>query len=182
MSSDFPKGRVSETLRKLLYPDLTDHDVEAIVVCLMSHLLVEDQLNGLLYRSRLKYGSPEPESEFTSEAKDALWKSILDMAFAKKYVIVAELFSKLFPNEAKAIWKINDLRNDIFHGRAIKDAQFNGQAISEEATVEKIFQAAQFGSMQLSEFEEMMDSPYEIAESWKSRIKELIAGRCQKIS
>jgi hypothetical protein len=45
----FPKGRVAKTLRTLLYKDLTDHDIEAIVVCLMSHLLVEDHINTLLY-------------------------------------------------------------------------------------------------------------------------------------
>jgi hypothetical protein len=180
-SSDFPKGRVAETLRKILYPDLTDHDVEAIVVCLMSHLLVEDRLNGLLYRSRLKYG-PQPEPELASKAEDAMWKGIQDMGFAKKYELVYPLFSKLFPNEAKAIWEIKDIRNDIFHGRAIRNAKFNRQAISEEATVERIFTDAQFGSMQLDKFEEMMDGPYEIAESWKNVIKEWLAKRCQKIS
>ena len=81
------------------------------------------------------------------------------------------VFSELFPNEAKAIWKINDLRNTIFHGRAIKDATFDGQAISEEATVETIFRTAQFASMQLGKFEEMMDGPYVVAENWKKRIK-----------
>jgi|ERR1700733_11203588 hypothetical protein len=77
MSAGFPKGGVSKALRTILCPDLTDHDVEAIIVRLMSHLLVEDRLNGLLYRSRLKYRPPEAEPELASKAKDALWDNIV---------------------------------------------------------------------------------------------------------
>ena len=43
-SMGFPTGRVAQTLRKILYPELTDHEVEAIIVCLMAHLLIENSL------------------------------------------------------------------------------------------------------------------------------------------
>jgi hypothetical protein len=50
-SSSFPgEGSLAQRLRKILYPELTDHEVESITVCLMSHLLVERSINGVLYR------------------------------------------------------------------------------------------------------------------------------------
>ena len=50
MDWGFPKGHVAKTLRGILDPALTDHEVEAIVVCLMAHLLVENRINEVLYR------------------------------------------------------------------------------------------------------------------------------------
>lgn len=81
-------------------------------------------------------------------------------------------FAAHFPNEAPNVGKINALRNDIAHGRA-RDAKFDGQPISEEKTVEKIFLAAQFVSKQLDEFKEMIDSPHALAELWRKRLTEL---------
>jgi hypothetical protein len=43
---DFP---LAQTLRKALYPRLSDHEVEAVVVCLISHLLIEEKINEVLY-------------------------------------------------------------------------------------------------------------------------------------
>jgi hypothetical protein len=78
-----------------------------------------------------------------------------------------------FPAEAKTPWQINDLRNNVFHGRAIRDAKFEGHAISDEATVERIFLAVQFASMQFDKFQEMIDDPHAIAEKWRKRLAEL---------
>ncbi len=50
LGTNFPKGGLAQRLRKILYPGLTEHEVEAIVVCLMAHLLVEGSINGLLFR------------------------------------------------------------------------------------------------------------------------------------
>ena len=169
----FPKGRVAKTLRSILYPDLNDHEVEAIVVCLMGHLLVEDRLNRVLYRW-LKQDAPKPPADQqTAKADDELWRTIVNLDFAKKYSLVEPFFAPRFPNEAATPWKINNLRNDIFHGRAIKDAKFNGQPISDEATVEQIFLSAQFACKQLDKFEEMIDTPHALAERWSKRLTEL---------
>jgi hypothetical protein len=168
----FPKGRVAQTLRKILYPDLTDHQVEAIVVCLLVHLLIEGRLNGLLYRW-LKQDSPKPtEPERASEADDALWKSISKLSFLTKYSLVEPFFRVHSPNEAPNVRKINTLRNDVVHGRA-SEALFDGRSIFEEKTVEDIFLAAQFISMELAEFEEMIDRPHALAELWSKRLTEL---------
>jgi hypothetical protein len=172
-SMGFPAGRIAETLRKILYPELTDHEVEAIVVCLLSHLLIEDSLNGTLYRW-LKLDAPiPPKEENASRANDTLWNSILKMDFAKKYSLVQPYFGEFFPNEEKNPWEINNLRNEIVHGKAIKQATFRKQPISDEATIEKVFLAAQAVSMQLTKFEEMLDNRHALAERWRKRLEEL---------
>ena len=168
----FPKGRVAQTLRKILYPDLTDHEVEAIVVCLLAHLLIESRLNGLLYRW-LKQDAPKPaDAERARKADNALRKKIAEPTFLTKYCLVEPFFAAHFPSEALNVRKINALRNDIAHGRA-REATFDGRSISGENTVEQIFLAAQFVSMQLDKFEEMIDSPHALAENWSKRLAEL---------
>lgn len=169
----FPKGNVAQTLRKILYPALTDHEVEAVVVCLMAHLLIENKLNSVLYRWLRQDAPALTESEKQSKAEDKLWENIVKIDFAKKYSLVEPFFAERFPDYAESPWKINDLRNTIFHGRAIQDARFEGQPISDEKTVEKIFLAAQFASDRFDKFEEMIDAPHALAERWSKRLAEL---------
>jgi hypothetical protein len=170
--SGFPKGNVAQTLRKILYPRLSDHDVEAVMVCLMSHLLVEDKINRVLY-GWLKQDAPGwKENEKVTNAEAELWKNIVNIDFAKKYSLVKPFFAIHFPQEAANVYKINDLRNTIFHGRTIEDAKFNGQPISEEQTVEEIFLAAQGISTRLDKFAEMIDVPHANAERWRNRLAE----------
>jgi hypothetical protein len=95
------------------------------------------------------------------------------MDFAKKYSLIQPFFDVCFPNEEETLWKINDLRNTIFHGKAIKDAKYKDQFLSEEATVEKIFLDAQAASRQLAKFEEMVDGQHATAERWRKRLEEL---------
>ena len=40
-----PDGKVHKALREILYPDLTDSEKDAVIVCLLCHLLVENQIN-----------------------------------------------------------------------------------------------------------------------------------------
>lgn len=169
----FPKGQVAETLRKILAPDLTDHEVEAIVVCLVAHLLIESRLNNLLHRW-LSQDAPRPSGDArAAKAEDSLWNNIVKIDFAKKYSLVEPFFALHFHDDAAAAWKINDLRNHLFHGRAIRDARFAGQPLSDETTVEKIFLAAQSTSMQLRKFEELIDRPHAFAERWRARLEAL---------
>ena len=102
------------------------------------------------------------------------------MDFARKYLLVEPFFGMHFSEVAANVWKINDLRNNIFHGRAIADAKFEGQPLSDEKTVEKIFLAAQVVSMRLDTFEEMIDAPHAIAERWRKRLAELEAKKDDK--
>ena len=169
----FPKGQVAQTLRKIVYPKLTDHEVEVIVVCLLAHLLVENKLNGLLYRWLIQDAPNSSQEGMTVQAEDQLWKNIIKMDFAKKYSLIQPFFEVHFPSEAQNPWKLNDLRNHIFHGREIKDAKFRDQPISEEKTAEDIFLAAQFLSEKLDKFEEMIDAPHALAERWSKRLEEM---------
>jgi hypothetical protein len=169
----FHKGKVAESLRKILYPSLSDHEVEAIVVCLMAHSLIESKINRLIYRWLRPDAPAWKEEEAVSKAEDQLLKNIVKIDFAKKYSLVEPFFAMHFPEQAKNTWKINDLRNDIFHGRAIEEAKFNGQAISKEETVEKLFLAAQDVSMRFDKFEELVDVPHANAERWSKRLVEL---------
>lgn len=168
-----PKGSVAKKLRSILYPYLTDHQVETIVVCLMAHLLIEQNLNGLLYRWMNQNAPPLAEDEDHLKAEDALWEKIVGMGFSKKFSSVTPFFDAHFPNQAETIWKINALRNHIFHGRDIKEAKFEGQPISEESTVERIFIAAQDVSMRFGRFEEMLYSPQPFAERWRNSLMKL---------
>jgi hypothetical protein len=169
----FPKGPVAETLRKILAPDLTDHEVEAIVVCLVAHLLIESRLNNLLYGWLSQDAPRPPTDDQVSRAEDNLWKNIVKIDFAKKYSLIEPFVAPNFREEAATIWKLNDLRNDLFHGRALRDAKFAGQPFSDETTVENLFLAAQTASMQLRKFEELIDRPHAVAERWRTRLEAL---------
>ena len=139
----------------------------------MSHLLVEDKINRVLY-GWLKQDAPGwKEDEKVSKAEDELLSYIVNLEFTKKYFLIKPFFAIHFPQEAKNVLKINDLRNIIFHGRAIGDAKFNGQPISKEKTVEEIFLAAQDISMRLDKFAEMIDVPHANAERLRKRLSGL---------
>lgn len=166
-----PKGSVAKKLRTILYPDLTDHQVETIAVCLMAHLLIEQNLNGVLYRW-LNQNVPLAKGEDRLKGEDALWEKIVGTGFSKKFKAIEPFLKVHFSEQAQTIWKINDLRNHIFHGRAIEEAKFEGQPISEESTVERIFLAAQNVSMRFGRFEEVFDSLQPFDEPWKNRLME----------
>lgn len=178
-SARFPgSGSLAQRLRKILYPELNDHEVEAIVVCLLAHLLVENSLNGILHEW-LRLDAPDwGDAQKTKDTQDKLWKSITKLDFAKKYSLIEPFFALQFPKIASIPWAVNDLRNDIFHGRAIKEAKFDGMSISEEATVEKIFLSAQEISMSLDKFYELLRIRHDQADLWRERLKELGGSPC----
>jgi len=120
-STRFPgSGSLAQRLRKILYPELTDHEGEAIVVCLLAHLLVENSLNEILY-GWLRLDAPDwADTPKTKDAQEKLWKSITKLDFAKKYSLIEPFFALQFPKIAPIPWAINDLRNDIFTGEPSK--------------------------------------------------------------
>ena len=163
-----------QRLRKILYPELTDHEVETIVVCLMAHLLIENSLNGLLYRWLKQDTTMIRIATVMEKVYDNLWKNIVKLDFAKKYCLVEPFLSVCFSKEDVAgPWEINDLRNNIFHGRTIKDATFRGRPIGDERTVEDIFLVAQQICMNFDKLVEMLDAPHALADRWRGRLEEL---------
>jgi hypothetical protein len=170
---------VAKTLRNLLYEDLSNHDVEAIVVCLLSHLLVEDRISDLLYKWLVSdLPSKGEDSKETTEAnlrkvKSEMWKSITKIQFAQKFLIIEPVFTHWFPKEAGDIWKLNDLRTSIFHGKSIKDVEFKGKSIGTEEGIEEVYLTAQYITMRFDELAELIDSPHVLAEKRAARLKEL---------
>jgi len=154
-----PTGSVAKKLRTILYPDFTDHQVETIIVCLMAHLLIEQNLNGLLYRWLNKNDPPLAEA--------ALWDKIVKDKFSNKFKPVSKFMTGRLPKEKKTIKEINKLRNYICHGSPIEQAEFEGKPLSKESTVERIFLAAQDVSLRFGRFEEVLDSYQPFDEPWK---------------
>ncbi len=113
-------------------------------------------------------------AESKNEAGETLWNNVVKLDFAKKYSLVEPFFSVYSSKEAAGNpWKINDLRNAIFHGRAIKEAKFQGKLICDESTVENIFLVAQATCRNFDKFEEMLDAPHALADRWRKRLEEL---------
>ena len=156
----FPKGQVAQTLRKILSPQLTDHEAEAIVVCLLSHLMVEFKLNRVLYQWLRQDAPISGKDEGATKAEDEMLERIVRMSFANKWELIKPFFEIRFPNDAKDPKELNKLRNHIFHGRPIKDAKFDEQPIADEKTVQEIFLTAQRLSENFDKFEEMLDAPH----------------------
>jgi hypothetical protein len=172
-------GNYAKTLRRSLFDDLSDHDVEAIVISLVSHLMVEGRINQFLYKWLL-FDLPQkgPESLQTAvvenkkmEAK--LWQSITNLQFAPKYSIIEPIMANWFPNEVKDIWKLNDLRNDIFHGRKLKDVKFKGKSIGTNEGIEEVFMTAQCFYKRLDMLSEEVEGPHLLSKKWAKRLKEL---------
>lgn len=157
------KKQIAKGLRQILYPDLTDVDVENISICLLCHLLIENRINDILYRW-LNYDMPFTDKMDEKKIRDVLWKKITIMSFATKYSIILPAFSAFFEKPSQSIWKINDLRNDIFHGRAINNAKFKGKVINSEGVIENLFITAQEIVHYLEEFDELLDGRRALAE------------------
>ena|SRR6187549_3749910 len=109
-----------------------------------------------------------------NEAEDALWNQIVKMNFSQKYKLIEPFCATSFSKDAVADpWKINELRNDLFHGRAIKEAQFKKKSICDESTVHDIFVAAQSTTRNLRQFEEILDASHALGDGLKDRFEQL---------
>lgn len=179
----FPIGKVAQTLRKILHSKLTEHGVEAVTVLLISHLLIEKRINGVLYRW-LRHDAPSPpgEPQKVSQAENKLWDTIAGMTFSHKFSLLKPFLGIDFQRAVESATRINKLRNDVFHGREIDDAKFEGKSIAEETTIERIFLEAQEVIMNLDRFEEMVDAPHAYAERDAKRLSELESKRRGKRS
>jgi len=166
------KKQIAKGLRQILYPDMDDADVENISICLLCHLLIENRINGILYRW-LKYDLPFSDKMNEKKIKDELLGKIINMNFATKYSIIYPSFSAWFKKDSETVWKINDLRNDIFHGRALKDAKFEKKSINAKGIISKLFISAQEVVMRLDKFEGLLDDRRAICEKWERRLKKL---------
>lgn len=125
------------------------------------------------YSLWLKYDLPFKDKMNETEIKNELWKNIIKMSFATKYSMIYPSFSVWFKKDSEAVWKINDLRNAIFHGRALKDAKYEKESINVEGIINKLFISAQEVATRLDDFDELIDSRRAISEKWAKRLEKL---------
>jgi hypothetical protein len=144
--SDFPKGKVAKLLRKELYPDLNEHDVECISIVLICHLMIEQKMNELLYNwmvNSIPYmGSDGDQGAalHNESVRTQVEDNIRNLNFTKKVALIKPLATALWKKDGKAvldeIYAINNIRNDIFHFLKIKEVRFKGKLLTSEEGIE----------------------------------------------
>jgi hypothetical protein len=164
--SGFPIGRVAQTIRKIISPSFSAHDVESITVVLVSHLMIEERINGLIIKwltdhlpvmgSKNRHGVPVNEVART-EIEDYVNK----LDFSKKLSLIKPLGTLLWGDDSEAIFKdfhkINKARVDIAHRLDLKTVKFDNHSLGTEAGVEKFLDLAQQRLLNISDLEELID-------------------------
>jgi hypothetical protein len=144
--SDFPKGKVAKSLRKILYPDLREHDVQCISVVLICHLMIEQQMNRVLFlwmSGSIPYmGSTGDQFavQHNETVRAEVEDNIVKLDFTKKLALIRPLATALWKKDGKEILKdiyeINNIRNGIFHFLKIKTVKFKGKLLTSEDGIE----------------------------------------------
>lgn len=147
------RSALAKSIRKILYPDLTDQDVNCITIVLLCHLMIENRAVKLLH-NWMENSVPEMggtgDKMFevrNKEVRERILKNIERMSFAYKIKLIKPLAMALWGPDAqynlKDIWDINDLRNDIFHRMNIKEVKFRDKLLTSEDCIEKLVDLTQ---------------------------------------
>jgi len=91
--SGFPRGGVAKTLRRILYRELANSQVNTIVVVLFSHLLVEYAIEEYIFKL-LTFALPGGKARPKLESK--FWKNIQRMPFMKKLELRIFIYGIIF--------------------------------------------------------------------------------------
>jgi hypothetical protein len=162
----FPIGRVAHTIRRIISPSLSNHDVECITVVLVSHLMIEQRINALiivwLTKHLPKMSSKNKRSVPVNDvAEDELLKYIRKLDFVKKLELIKPLGTLLWGDDSgeifKDIYKINNARIEIAHRLDIKGIKFDNQSLATEAGVERFLNLAQQRLLNVSDLIELID-------------------------
>ena len=162
----FQIGRVAQTIRTIISPGLSNHDVECITVILVSHLMIEERINSLIIKwltnhlpemgSKNKHGVP-----VNDVAREELVKYIDKLDFVKKLTLIKPLGTLLWGDDSKDIfndiYKINNARIEIAHRLDIESIKINNQSLSTEAGVERFLDLAQQRLLNISDLIELID-------------------------
>ncbi len=164
---EFPVGRVAQTIRELISPNYSNHDVESISVVLVSHLMIEERINGLIIKwltnhlpemsTKNRHGVPVNEV-----ARDEIANYVEKLDFSKKLGLIKPLGTLLWGDDSEAIfkdfYKINTARVEIAHRLAIKGVKIDNLSLGTEAGIEKFLDLAQQRLIYISDLEELIDN------------------------
>ena len=164
-SLGFPTGRVAQSIRKIISPSLTNHDVECITVVLVSHLMIEERINSLLVKWLAK---PLPQMgrknkhriSVNNIAKEELNKYFDKLDFVKKLSLIKPLGTLLWGDDSEDIFndifKINDARIKIAHHLDIKNIKIDNLSLATEKGLEHFLDLAQQRLLNISDLIELM--------------------------
>jgi hypothetical protein len=151
----YPIGKVAKMLRRELYSGMTDHEVEAVSVVLIYHLIIEGKLNKLLYKCTGEVDLKLLNKKLLEEIK---WRLIESISFSKKMELIRPLAKKLWPKEYKKIINdfstINEIRNRIFHRLEIKTIEIKDKLLSSE---EGIFAFVDFAHQRSINIDDLLE-------------------------
>jgi hypothetical protein len=165
-SFGFPIGRVAQSLRKVIGPSLSNHDVECITVILVSHLMIEEKMNLLIVKwltkhlpeMSLKNKRGEPVND---AAINEITKFVDKLDFVKKLNLIKPLGTLLWADDSKEIFKdffkINDTRVDIAHRMDIENVKIGKKFINTEEGIEWFVEFAQRRLLNVSDLIELID-------------------------
>ena len=161
----FPSGKVAQSIRSVIYRDLSNHDVECITVVLVSHLMIEARINDLIYlwlaKNLPQMSSKNKSGTSVNElARDILNKYIEKLEFSKKVELIKPLGVLLWSDDSKDIfgdiYKINDARISIVHRMDISNIKFGNKSLNTEVGLEHFFDLAQQRLLNISDLIELI--------------------------
>ncbi|MDP8288407.1 MAG: hypothetical protein RAP03_17165 [Candidatus Electryonea clarkiae] len=165
-SLGFPIGRVAKSIREVIGPSLSNHDVECISIVLVSHLMIEERINSLIVIWLTKH-LPEMSSEnkqgvpVNDVAMNEIAKYVDKLDFVKKLDFIKPLGTLLWGDDSKDIFKdffkINNARIEIAHRLDIKSIKIGSKSLNTETGIEKFLDLAQQRLLNVSDLIELID-------------------------
>jgi hypothetical protein len=163
----FPTGKVAQSIRKIISPSFSKHDVESITIVLVSHLMIEERINELIIKwltshlpkmgSKNKRGIPVNDA-----AHEEIEEYVKKMDFSKKLKFIEPLGTLLWGDDSKEIfkdfYKINNARVEIAHRLNLTKIKFGNRSLATEAGVENFLNLAQQRLLNVSDLVELIDS------------------------
>ena len=148
----FPTGKVAQSIRKIISPSLSNHDVECITIVLVSHLMIEERVNSLIIKwltnNLPKMGGKNKKGESANDVARNEFTTYVDkLDFVKKLNLIKPLGTLLWGDDSKDIfkdfYKINNARIEIAHRLEIKGIKIDNKSLATEGGVEKFLDLAQ---------------------------------------
>ena len=163
----FPVGKIAQSIRKVISPQFSNHDVESITIILVSHLMIERKINELLLKwmaghfpkMSIKIKKNIPVNNL---AIIELEKVINKLDFVKKLNLIKPLGILLWGDDSEDIfkdfYKINDIRVEVAHRLNFEKIKIKNLSNSSEEGVEQFLNLAQQRLLNISDLMELIDN------------------------